>query len=254
VWQHLSKYVDETFSSREFAELISNQVSVGSMVKAEGEDQPLAFITAMNLLQYEDQKCVKQLTAWLLSQCKDSAKKKTLQGLLESPTCGLLIQEGVVNLPLELVPNLHQSIQDDIAWAIENEEEDVRVFFKFDTMLMVMRYAGEAPGSVGTTSTSASSSSCSKSSKSNAETESPKKNKAASGFTKFADRFYYEETFFKYSFRQSDTSLSSSSSEPKSSIPQHVVVIAFKYDRFPDIQKKIAEAVESSISSSKSTS
>lgn len=57
----------------------------------------------------------------------DNVKRWPKAGEEENPksteglNVGLIVSERIVNLPPELAPDLHQALQDDLAWALENE-------------------------------------------------------------------------------------------------------------------------------------
>jgi len=109
----------------ELAELIAGQVEVGTTVKNDDDmANALGFITVINLHTHKEKKCVKQLVKWLKGKCTHKYKAK-LNALLDdkSKPLGLLLHNRMINLPTELVPPLQKALQDDIKWAIENEEQ-----------------------------------------------------------------------------------------------------------------------------------
>lgn len=131
------------FDAGELAKLVANQVSVGSMVKNDesGKEQPLGFISAINMHRYKDKKCIKQIKSYFLSHCGGEANQKKLKALFDdtSKPLGLVLQDRVINMPQQLVPPLHQALMDDIEWAVKDDQESekVRKTFDFQNFLML---------------------------------------------------------------------------------------------------------------------
>jgi hypothetical protein len=63
---------------------------------------------------------IKQLRSFLLSKCPSELQAK-LTSVLDDRHTFLLLHERFVNLPLQLVPALHKSVREDLAWAAETE-------------------------------------------------------------------------------------------------------------------------------------
>ncbi|CAM9956733.1 unnamed protein product, partial [Heterosigma akashiwo] len=104
----------------DLADIIVAQASVGTLVCSEDEDV-FAFITVLNL-QFRKARSlsIKQITDTLASKCPQASKTE-FEEILDSNKTGLVISRRMINLPLQLIPPLHSSLQDDIDWAKENE-------------------------------------------------------------------------------------------------------------------------------------
>lgn len=109
--QFLSNYTESPgdFKSSELADVVCVQASVGAMIKADSMDQPLGYISAINLHRHKDLESVKQIKKYFLSKANGTSKTK-MEALFNDPKrqLGLLLSERIVNLPMELVPPLHQ--------------------------------------------------------------------------------------------------------------------------------------------------
>jgi protein BCP1 len=130
------------FGLNEFAELICNQVSVGTMVKGEGTDEPLGFSTALSLQRHKDQACVQQLQEDMLCIAPNAETRQQLADVLgdEKNPVGLIVQERLINLPYDLVPKLHQALCDDLKWAVANETSDeLKASFQFSRFVLLTR-------------------------------------------------------------------------------------------------------------------
>ena len=135
--KHLVRHLTEdvSFDASGLANIISEQVVVGGMVKTGVDESPIAVISALNLRHYHEEKCIKQIKKYLLSKCQDQKHRSDLTDLYNGANnsrLGLIINERVVNLPGQLVPPLHQSLQADIVWAQENDDtQELKDSFKF---------------------------------------------------------------------------------------------------------------------------
>jgi protein BCP1 len=71
----------------------------------------------------QEQRCIKDLSEYLLSVCTDKDAKKKLKPLLQenASNVGLLVCGRFVNFPYELVPKLYDSLFDEVSWATEDE-------------------------------------------------------------------------------------------------------------------------------------
>ena len=103
-----------------------DQVSVGSMIKGEGTEEPLGFLTVLNLhwhsahsTNQQDGGAVKwpqQLRTYLLKHTPPQYRTQMIQTLDDSHT-GIIIQSRLINAPPQIIPQLHQCLSDDIAYA-----------------------------------------------------------------------------------------------------------------------------------------
>ena len=116
------------------ANSIVDQVNIGTMVKsgveeagadaqapAEGDEDEVTLcgmLTILNLRQFEDQAWCKSLSGLLESKVKEKQFLNLVKG---EDQVGLVISERFVNLPLELIPAMHNVILEDIQWSCTTE-------------------------------------------------------------------------------------------------------------------------------------
>jgi len=118
----------------ELAELIINQGAVGTFVVQEGGRDVFAFITVLPLSFHKDKPAISSLVHYL----KKKNKHMETKIFRKNTNVGLLIHERMINLPLQIIPTLHNSVLMDIDWAIENEISDEhKEKFKFDSYLVL---------------------------------------------------------------------------------------------------------------------
>lgn len=136
----LQDYLDGV-EGPELAEIIANQVVVGSIIKGEDQKEVLGFITAINMHVHAEQKCVQVIRAKLLACCKkDKRAHAELSALFEnkSEPLGLIVSRRILNVPNELVPPLHDALVQDVQWAQENEiTQELQDQYKFKNYLMI---------------------------------------------------------------------------------------------------------------------
>ena len=74
------------------------------MAKGDGTDEPLGFITCINLHKHAKSPAVKKVKKFLLSKAP-AKEKQHLARLLEDRTkqVGLIISDRMINFPVELV-------------------------------------------------------------------------------------------------------------------------------------------------------
>ncbi|KAG6977675.1 hypothetical protein JG688_00000113 [Phytophthora aleatoria] len=151
VKQFLLAYLPPTqpFDVSGLANAIVGQVTAGTMVCVEGEDDVYGFITALNLKSFADETSIQQVLQYVTKKCP-SAELPKLQQILNTKNVGLLLNERMVNLPYQLVPALHSALHEDIEWAIQNEDtEELRNSFEMDYFLILATCTEEKSGSSG---------------------------------------------------------------------------------------------------------
>ncbi|OWZ18884.1 BCCIP family protein [Phytophthora megakarya] len=149
VKQFLLAYLppSQPFDVSGLANAIVGQVTAGTMVCVEGEDDVYGFITALNLKSFASETSIQQVLQYVTKKCP-SADASKLQQILNTKNVGLVLNERMVNLPYQLVPALHSALHEDIEWAIENEEtEELRNSFKMDYFLILATCTEEKSGS-----------------------------------------------------------------------------------------------------------
>lgn len=142
--------LDLDFSS--LANTIVDQVNIGTMVKSgvqaaqeapeEEDDVTLCgMLTILNLRQFAEAAWCKKLVAILESKVK--LEKEMLRFIHPSgkDQVGLIIAERFVNLPLEVIPAMHNVILEDISWSCSTEycPPEERPFYFFTHFLCLAR-------------------------------------------------------------------------------------------------------------------
>ncbi|KAF0690900.1 Aste57867_17763 [Aphanomyces stellatus] len=126
-----------SFDSSNLANIIVSQQSTGSMVCCDGETDVFGFITALSLSRYANESSMRQILTLVQEKCP-SDLKQTLNKILSTKLVGLVLNRRMINLPYQLVPHLHDALQQDIDWAIENElNQTLKDSYKFDYFLML---------------------------------------------------------------------------------------------------------------------
>ncbi|CAI5725488.1 unnamed protein product [Hyaloperonospora brassicae] len=131
------------------ANLVVGQVTVGTMVCVEGEDDVYGFITALNLTRHEKEMSIQQIVQYVTKKCP-SADLSKLQQILRTKNVGLVLNERMVNLPYQLVPAVHLALHEDVEWAVKNEDtQELRDSFLMDYFLILSTCMEEKSGSSG---------------------------------------------------------------------------------------------------------
>ncbi|KAG3206498.1 hypothetical protein PC128_g692 [Phytophthora cactorum] len=212
VKQFLLAYLPPTqpFDVSGLANAIVGQVTAGTMVCVEGEDDVYGFITALNLRSFADETSIQQVLQYVTKKCP-SAELPKLQQILNTKNVGLLLNERMVNLPYQLVPALHSALHEDIEWAIQNEDtEELRNSFEMDYFLILSTCTEEKSGSSGSK----------KGKKSKTTYE-----QTAKFFHNFEDEFLEQEAELSFSF---DTPLTERERVDKSSKTTVVMLLERK--------------------------
>ncbi|RLN66608.1 hypothetical protein BBP00_00002108 [Phytophthora kernoviae] len=148
VKQFLLAYLppSQPFDVSGLANAVVGQVTAGTMVCVEGEDDVYGFITALNLKSFTQETSVQQILQYVTKKCPNSELPR-LQQILNTKNVGLVLNERMVNLPYQLVPAVHSALHEDIEWAIENEDtEELRNSFKMDYFLILATCTEEKSG------------------------------------------------------------------------------------------------------------
>ena len=112
-----------------FSNVIVNQGSIGTSVKVDGDSDPYALMTVVNLKQHEELEFVKQIKVYLMERIKKqpAEKQQKLKDAFEKKQIAFLVNERLVNMPVEIVPPMFKMLQEEIEWAVE----DVSFFIAF---------------------------------------------------------------------------------------------------------------------------
>ena len=124
------------------ANSIVDQVNIGTMVKSGAEEAQQAkqaqqsqeapasdeddvtlcgMLTILNLRQFCEQAWCKNLVALLESKVKSDKQMLQYTRASGKEQVGLIISERFVNLPLEVIPAMHNVILEDISWSCTTE-------------------------------------------------------------------------------------------------------------------------------------
>ncbi|XP_020530217.1 protein BCCIP homolog isoform X2 [Amborella trichopoda] len=120
----LNNYLDvKVWDLSGFVDLILGQTTVGTVVKPGDDGAPFGVISAINLERYKDHRCIVDLKSFLLDVCHEKSISSQLKIFLgeQAQGVGLLVSQRVVNLPLEILPPLYDSLFDEVSWATEDE-------------------------------------------------------------------------------------------------------------------------------------
>jgi protein BCP1 len=124
---HSSSTVYQNHSSN-LAELMIENVSVGTAVSTTEADRKegnlFGFASVLNITTYQESEGIQYLKSFCLQHCPEN-KKKELEVVLSGKTprpAGFLLHGRFINLPLEIVYELHDQLVKDMDWAVVNAE------------------------------------------------------------------------------------------------------------------------------------
>ncbi|KAJ1959117.1 exosome nuclease subunit [Dipsacomyces acuminosporus] len=113
----------EEFNISELVDLILEQNTVGSTVKFEGDDDPYAFLTVLNMTTHREKQAMKQITSYLLKKAEKAKVGGKLMDILNGDKdVGLLFNERVVNMPPQVVAPMLKMLMEELEWAVEDKE------------------------------------------------------------------------------------------------------------------------------------
>eukprot|EP00798_Chlamydomonas_sp_ICE-L_P005813 gene5814-6100_t len=127
---------------------IIKQDNVGNVVKTTAEDDPFAVFTALNLEKHSAQEWVKELKAFLESNCKDSEMRAKVSEVFKSSDVAIMLTERLMNAPPKLAPPLLQFLLEEIDEASKDTDlsQEERNLFKFKKYLVATRvYEDDSP-------------------------------------------------------------------------------------------------------------
>jgi len=122
---------NKTFDASELTEIILNQEYLGSVIRETSESESFGFISVVNINYHKEKLCIKQIKDFILSKAPAHEKQKW-QLALSLETVGLLLNERLINVPSALAPNLHETIYEEIDWALEDGHP-----FNFDSFIYI---------------------------------------------------------------------------------------------------------------------
>jgi len=184
----LSQYLDgednENMDLSGLADQVVSTVSIGSVVASpldqdpaelpEYKDLPDAefdkvalrynsqrdvygFLTVLSVTRRRKQhRAFDQVLQYVLAKAGkhcNERQRELFEGILAKPNVGLLLNERLINLPYELVPQMHESVPEDLKFTKQQDDiEDPREF-DYQYLLVITKYAVENKkrGAKGTT-------------------------------------------------------------------------------------------------------
>lgn len=129
----------QLFDLSALSDLILSQPLLGSTVKCDGkETDPYAFLTVLNLATHKDKPVIQQLTQYFSRQASRRSKELgQLPALLADGSeaqVGLILSDRFMNIPHEIVPPMYNMLQEEIQWAIDENEP-----YKFTHYLIISK-------------------------------------------------------------------------------------------------------------------
>eukprot|EP01083_Nonionella_stella_P094643 265609_1 len=128
----------------QLTDIIIQQEEIGGVLLS--QTAVLGFITLLSFKKYFEHLSLAHIKRFILNRCKQSVIRKKFEYYLSKKhNTGLLLHERPVNVPLELVPHIWESLGKDMEYATDKKEakhlsnEEVELF-RYDYMLMVVRY------------------------------------------------------------------------------------------------------------------
>lgn len=142
----------------------------------------------------QDARCLAQVRQFLLDRCPPDQHQRLSVALTGKPGegVGLLINERMINFPPQLVPNMLDSLCQDMAWALDNaENEQEAAEFRFDHLVVVSPCSEEVDASAGSHALSA-------------DPEAADAGPTAVYFDRFEEEFLAEGAKVSFSFDSAD--------------------------------------------------
>ncbi|KAJ2879878.1 Mss4p nuclear export [Coemansia aciculifera] len=113
----------EDFNLSGLVDLILSQNTIGSTVKFEGDDDPYAFLTVLNMHVHADKEPIQQIKDYLLKKAEKRGVSSKLSEIFNAPGhVGLLFSERVVNMPPQVVAPMLKMLVEELEWAVADGE------------------------------------------------------------------------------------------------------------------------------------
>ncbi|KAL6765955.1 p21-C-terminal region-binding protein-domain-containing protein [Haematococcus lacustris] len=143
----LSSYLNgEQYDSTGLVDAIISEGDVGSVVKTDEDDDPIAVMAVLNTTQYKDAAFMQQLRQFMLGNA--SAYSQQLAQSLDGLGTGLLINERLLNSPPSLAPPLLQFLLNEIKSRAAQDDEDAKNFQYQRLLLMTRIFVDSSVGGV----------------------------------------------------------------------------------------------------------
>ncbi|SJK85816.1 p21-C-terminal region-binding protein [Babesia microti strain RI] len=120
--------------------LISEQANVGTILKTESGEFScvIGLLSALNFNQYKQMDTIKLA---LLEECKKHGDTDELERMFINNQIGLIVNERMINAPLELVDKLFANLLLDIEWSLNSDvvpKEEIG-YYKYTHFLFITR-------------------------------------------------------------------------------------------------------------------
>ncbi|KAJ2455682.1 Mss4p nuclear export, partial [Coemansia sp. RSA 2424] len=113
----------EDFSLSSLVDLILSQNTIGSTVKFEGDDNPYAFLTVLNMHVHGDKEPIQQVKNYLLKKAEKKGQAAKIADIFNGPGhVGFLLNERVVNMPPQVTAPMLKMLVEELEWAVADGE------------------------------------------------------------------------------------------------------------------------------------
>jgi len=130
---------NKSFDSRKMTDIILKQEYLGSCIRQAEDEDCFGFITAINLNFHKSELFVVQIQNFIINNAPGN-QKNHWNNIVYGERIGLLISERLVNIPNGLVPSLHETIYEEIQWAIEDRND-----FEFENIIYITMFGHDDP-------------------------------------------------------------------------------------------------------------
>ncbi|KAJ8328850.1 Mss4p nuclear export [Batrachochytrium dendrobatidis] len=120
-----------------FSDLIISQKSVGSTVKADGNVDPYALLTAINMTHHAELACVQHLREYLLEKSrKNTNAHATLERLFSNKNehLAIVFNERLINMPPQISLPMFKMLAEELEWAQDEDQP-----FKFSHLIFISK-------------------------------------------------------------------------------------------------------------------
>ncbi|KAI8895242.1 p21-C-terminal region-binding protein-domain-containing protein [Globomyces pollinis-pini] len=107
----------EKLNDSDLADYIIN-LNVGTVVKVDDGLDPYAFVSLLDCKK--NIPCIKQVKDFILEKSKDLEKLSTI---LKTKHCGIVLNERLINMPPQIIPNLFKMLLDEIQETIKAKKD-----------------------------------------------------------------------------------------------------------------------------------
>ncbi|KAI9291745.1 hypothetical protein K502DRAFT_308819 [Neoconidiobolus thromboides FSU 785] len=128
----------DRIDTSDLADLIISQPLIGTTIKAVEEDDALAIFTILNMNVHESKNSITQIRDYILSSSRNNQPLYNLLQALLAPGStrhlGLLLNERLINMPVQIAPPMYKMLGEEIEWAIQDKEP-----YNFEYILLLSK-------------------------------------------------------------------------------------------------------------------